>query len=219
MENEGKQDGADIETTGRQDRSSGTDAYEARREEKRLERGQPAKQSGRKMIKMALWVVPLLVCVGLVVWLFTLPRKYVSPALPGKNHIHAVLTIKINGEAYPIPAGIGLPPGGGAVHVPGAQKVIHTHVENDQLHMEAVGGGPLREDDVKLSTFFGIWGKDFSSTSILGNTTLSGGTLALTVNGAPNTEFQNYMMHDGDVIEISYTGPAKTEPTPLPPAE
>jgi len=179
---------------------------------KKEQRADRERSRGRskKRTKMALWIVPLILLLGLVVWIFTLPRKYVSPAVPGKNHIHANLKITINGEQVTIPAGIGLPPGGSAVHIPGAQKVIHTHVENDQLHIEAVTSGPLHEDDTKMSTFFAIWGKDFSSTSILGNTTFSGGTIQLLVNGEPNTNYQNYQMRDGDNLEIIYTGAGET---------
>ena len=167
---------------------------------------QQQREHSKKMRERLYWVVPLLVVAGITVWLFTLPRKPVSPTVKGKNHIHANLSITINGKLFPIPGGIGIPPDGGTMHIPGAQKVIHTHVENDQLHIESVTGGALHENDTKISTFFDIWDKKFSSTTILEYTTLNGGTLEFKVNGKNNTEFEKYQMRDGDKLEIMFTG-------------
>ncbi|TSC63016.1 MAG: Uncharacterized protein G01um101448_156 [Parcubacteria group bacterium Gr01-1014_48] len=178
-------------------------SYVSRKADK-TERQEKQKRSNKWRERMY-WGIPCLIIVGITVWLFTLPRKPVSPAVKGKNHIHATLAIVIDGTPVTIPGGIGIPVGGGAVHIPGAQQVIHTHVENDQLHIEATTGGPLHEDDTKLSTFFRIWGKEFNATTILEKTTLMSGTLQFKVNGVENMEFQNYQMRDGDKLEIIYS--------------
>ncbi len=179
---------------------------------------QQQREHSKKMRERLYWVVPLLVVAGITVWLFTLPRKPVSPTVKGKNHIHANLSITINGKLFPIPGGIGIPGGGSTMHIPGAQKVIHTHVENDQLHIESVTGGALREDDTKVSTFFDIWGKKFSSTTILENSTLSGGMLEFKVNGKNNAEFEKYQMRDEDKLEIIFTNTqAQTNTLPTAP--
>ena len=185
--------------------------YVSKKEEKTVR--QAGRERSKKWRSMLAWGIPLLVILGVVVWLFTLPRIPQSATVKGKNHIHANLTIMIDGERMTIPGGIGLLAGGGTTHIPGTQKVIHTHVENDQLHIEAVDGGPLHEDDTKLSTFFHIWGKEFTSTKMLDKTTLGGGTLQFKVNGKDNTEFENLQMHDGDRLEIIYTNATGTAPT------
>jgi len=46
-----------------------------------------------------------------------------------------------------------------------------------------------------LENFFRNWGKDMRSF---------GANMRMTVNGVENTEFENYMMRDGDKIELRY---------------
>lgn len=111
-------------------------------------------------------------------------------------HWHPKLTITLKGQKQELPANIGL----GAVH----QK-IHTHdtdAKDGVVHIEAQG--VVTKDDTKLGNFFRVWGKDFNSTQILDKKNGEEGTVKMMVNGKENTEFQNYMMKDGDKIEIRY---------------
>lgn len=111
-------------------------------------------------------------------------------------HWHPKLTIIIKGQKQELPANIGL----GAVH----QK-IHTHdtdAKDGVVHIEAQG--VVTKDDTKLGNFFRIWGKDFNSTTILDKKNGQDGTVKMLVNGKENTEFENYMMKEGDNIEIRY---------------
>ena len=99
-------------------------------------------------------------------------------------HLHPRLTIYVKGKKLEIPHNIGI----GAVHQP-----IHTHDDLPIIHLEF----PARvtKNDLKLSRFFKVWGKDFNEF---------GSTVTMTVSGSPNTELQNYMMKDGDKIELHY---------------
>lgn len=142
------------------------------------------------------WIIFGLLIVGFVVWLATLPR--VSKESPGVIstegiHYHPHLTITIKGENIPIPKGIGL----GAIESP-----IHIHEDDGIVHLEYQG--VVKIEDTKLGKFFEVWGKDFSKNSIMGHKTGEGGTVKMKVNGADNTEFENYLMKDGDKIEIIY---------------
>lgn len=111
-------------------------------------------------------------------------------------HWHPKLSIYIKGEKHPFTNGIGL---NGAVHNP-----IHTHddADKDIVHMEFQG--VVTKEDTKLANFFKIWGKKFSSTQIFDKKNGEEGTVKLTVNGKGNTQFENYQMRDGDMIEIKY---------------
>ena len=111
-------------------------------------------------------------------------------------HWHPKLSIYIKGEKQPFTNGIGL---NGAVHNP-----IHTHddADKDIVHMEFQG--VVTKEDTKLANFFKIWGKKFSSTQIFDKKNGEEGTVKLTVNGKGNTQFENYQMRDGDMIEIKY---------------
>jgi hypothetical protein len=111
-------------------------------------------------------------------------------------HWHPRLEIYINGEKQKIPPNVGL----GAVHAP-----IHTHDEDAKdgvIHMEMAG--IVTRDETRLGNFFQTWGKKFSSTQIFDKKNGEGGKIKMIINGKENNEFENYMMKDGDKIEIRY---------------
>ena len=99
-------------------------------------------------------------------------------------HWHPQLTMYVKGEKIEIPQNIGI----GAVHQP-----MHTHDDLPNIHLEFPA--LVRAQDITLKRFFEIWGKDMQSF---------GGSMRMTVNGKENTEFENYVMHDGDLIELRY---------------
>ena len=101
-------------------------------------------------------------------------------------HWHPKLAIYIKGEKQELEDGIGL----GANH-----EFIHTHTEDYKdgvVHIEKQG--IVTRDDIKLSNFFKIWGKDINAN----------GNYKMYVNGKENTELDNYLMRDKDLIEIKY---------------
>ncbi|MGA2230750.1 MAG: calcium-binding protein [Tepidisphaeraceae bacterium] len=55
-----------------------------------------------------------------------------------------------------------------------------------------------------LGTFFQQWGISFSSSGIGQFVGGPDGTLSMTVNGVPNTDFNNYVVQNDDVIVIKY---------------
>lgn len=121
-------------------------------------------------------------------------------------HWHAQLAIVIRGEKQDIPANVGI----GSQHVDSpfynpleGLTDIHTHDASGTLHWE-IATGPVKRGQLKLGVFFGIWGKPFSSQQIFDSITGAGGTVSMTVNGQPNTDFEKYVIHDKDVIEIRY---------------
>ena len=101
-------------------------------------------------------------------------------------HWHPKLAIYIKGEKQELEDGIGL----GAKH-----EFIHTHTEDYKdgvVHIEKQG--IVTRDDIKLSNFFKIWGKDINTN----------GNYKMYVNGKENTELDSYLMRDKDLIEIKY---------------
>ncbi len=99
-------------------------------------------------------------------------------------HWHPQLSMYVKGEKIEIPQNIGI----GPVHNP-----IHTHDDLPALHLEF--GGVVQQKDVMLGKFFDAWGKDMRSF---------GSSMRMTVNGKESTEYENYMMRDGDKIELRY---------------
>ncbi|MBI2009609.1 MAG: hypothetical protein HYS86_00380 [Candidatus Chisholmbacteria bacterium] len=98
-------------------------------------------------------------------------------------HWHPQLSIYIKGQKQEIPKDIGI----GAIHQP-----IHTHDSSGVLHLEM--SGLVTIEKTKMGNFFKVWGKDFSAN----------GVPKMTVNGQENQDFENYLMKDGDKIEIYY---------------
>src|SRR3989344_4793200 len=99
-------------------------------------------------------------------------------------HWHPRLEIYVKGEKIEIPQNVGI----GTVHQP-----MHTHDDLPNIHLEFQG--IAREQDITLGRFFEIWGKDMRSF---------GTNMSMTVNGKDNTEYENYVMRDGDVIMLQY---------------
>jgi len=80
---------------------------------------------------------------------------------------------------------------------------MHTHDDSGTLHWEVMKG-PVTKEDVRIGSFFAIWGKKFDSSCILESCNGSEGAVKMFVNGESNTEFQDYLVKDGDKIEIWY---------------
>ncbi len=124
----------------------------------------------------------------------------------GGIHWHPELKIVIKGEEIKIPAniGIGIQYAGYPRYDPMMRMTdMHTHDDSGTLHWEVMKG-PVTKEDVRIGSFFAIWGKKFDSSCIFENCNGSEGAVKMFVNGKINTEFQNYLVKDGDKIEIRY---------------
>lgn len=112
-------------------------------------------------------------------------------------HEHPRLEIYVKGEKIEIPQNIGV--GTAYQKSPGygnggmAMTPMHTHDDVPVIHLEYQG--EVRKDDLELGKFFEVWGRDISEF---------GENMRMTVNGEPNTEYEKYIMRDGDVIQLHY---------------
>lgn len=111
-------------------------------------------------------------------------------------HWHPNLTIKILGQEEEIPGGIGLTP---------LEQSIHTHEADNMIHLEFPG--IVRKNDIKLGRFFEIWGKKFNKDCIFDKCSGAEGKVKMLVNEKENSEFENYVMRDGDKIEVIFESP------------
>lgn len=158
----------------------------ADRQEKRV--------SNQKIKEIILWAIAIGVVGSVGVWLFTLPKLPEAQIISNAGiHWHPNVSITIKGEKVTVPANIGI----GAVH-----SAMHTHEADGTVHTEYAG--VVREKDLRLGKFFETWGEDFSSKGVMGNIDGKGGILRMTVNGEDNSDFENYLMQDGDKIEIIF---------------
>lgn len=143
-------------------------------------------------------IVTILVIVGVSLLLASSSTSVPDDQIVAKNglHWHPQLIITIDGKRQEIPANVGI----GTIH----QK-IHTHdtdAKDGVIHMEM--SGIVVKEDTRLGNFFRIWGKELSSTTIFDKKNGEEGKVKMVVNGKENTDFENYLMKDGDGIEIKY---------------
>jgi len=135
-------------------------------------------------------VAALVVLVGAAAFLLPKPSGTVTSndlnviALTGL-HIHPTLAIYVKGVKQDLPVNLGI--------VGSSMPSVHTHDDLPIIHLEFQG--VVRKQDITLGRFFDIWGKDMRSF---------GSNMRMMVNGGENTEYENYIMGDGDKIELHY---------------
>jgi len=141
--------------------------------------------------------VAAVLLVGGIWWSQSMQANDPDVVSRGGIHWHPTLAVYIKGEKQEIPANIGVGPqyAGAPNYNPQMQMAaVHTHDDMPIIHLEFMNG-PVREKDATLGQFFKIWGKEMREF---------GANMRMTVNGDMNTEYEQYMMRDGDVIELYY---------------
>jgi len=152
-------------------------------------------------------VVIIVVLLGGAIWYFVAPAVFSGhpPTTPTGDptlttcinegslamHIHVRLSITVNGQPVDIPANVGVDAT--------CTRPVHTHDDTGEIHIESPVVYPFT-----LGDFFTVWGKPFDNTQIMTYKVDLAHSLRMAVNGIPNNQFQNYVLQDGDVIQITY---------------
>ena len=110
-------------------------------------------------------------------------------------HIHAHVSIYINGKQAQIPAQVGIPTDGSCLYW------LHTHDTSGVIHIEAPAGR-----NFTLGTFFNLWGQEFSSLQYPPELDQPGGSgWQIWVNGkAYNGDFHNISLQAHLLITLAY---------------
>lgn len=135
--------------------------------ERRIARMQRRKQSRRA--RLILWgtigsSIILLGLIGFVFWtiqsLLNHDAAYpvtngisCDSVMHGTYHIHAHLTIYINGKSVTVPQGVGIAPDGSCYYW------LHTHSSDGIIHIEA----PQKQSNLALDDFLTIWHDRFAN--------------------------------------------------------
>lgn len=150
----------------------------------------------------------------------------VARPLPALNaHLHADLSIFVNGTLVNIPNNLGIGASGqiAFAHVEGNDNRIHVHP------MDGTNANPPAP--ITLGDFFNTWRTNagipgnnpnatFSSSSLMGNNAVAGQTtVRMWVNGKPSTEFENYVLRDEDDITVSFETAGVTDGPTLAPIQ
>ena len=136
-----------------------------------------------------------------------------SPEHDLSAHIHADLSIYVNGQKEEIPADVG-------VDNTGIISFSHTHGDDERLHMHPVdidGNGSTDNpaDFLTVGDFFETWRTNagtpgnradalFDETRIFNNVVDATNELRMYVNGFQVTSYEDYQIHDEDQVVIAY---------------
>lgn len=172
--------------------------------------------------KYFVYLAVLIVAILAVVLIFNKPQASdnsyfnLTPPYPLSKtpiHWHAYLKIFVNGQEKYIPDNIGVSIGNlldTSIGMDAGMSPLHTHEGGDEysikgrrLHMENLDPG-RKPETLTLGYFFKVWGKTFNSTCILDVCNTGNKTVKMTVNGNPNTDYNNYFLRDDDQIIIRY---------------
>jgi len=118
-------------------------------------------------------------------------------------HIHARLTIVMDGREVTVPANIGISP---SLWVDrsldrygqGGMSPLHTHDESGVIHIESI---VVR--NYTLGELFDVWGVSFNEFCIFDKCG-GRGSVRVHVNGVLNSEYRSHVFRDGEDIKIEF---------------
>lgn len=172
--------------------------YELKRQKKEEERKRRKRMSLAKNVLYAgLGFLVLAGLIGGFIWFIKNRAPIVEGDIVSRTsvHWHPTFEIRINGQRQKISANIGL---SGISHVGNT----HTHDTSGTIHYEI--SAPVLKDALSVGAFFRNWGREFNSECIFESCNGEEGTLKMLVNGEENTQFDLYVIQDGDRVEIIF---------------
>lgn len=119
-------------------------------------------------------------------------------------HVHALLSVFVDGEQVTVPANIGID-GRTGYHSP-----LHTHTPDGVIHFEADDPSPFT-----LGQVFSMWGVEFSADRLGAYTPTGDKRIHVYVDGNRIENPVGYELQEGDNVVVGY-GPDGTFPTQPP---
>lgn len=173
------------------------------------------RETGQGRAALKKWLTPIVTVAALVLALVGLIAFYVienqTPANPAYSpvgkiscdggehsdfHIHAHLTVYVNGKKMTPLAGVGIAPDNSCIYW------LHTHNTDGVMHVEAPNGSALT-----LKNFLDIWSTRFSTLGYPSELTQTAGWQAY-VNGKPFTgDFHTIPLQAHALITLTYNSP------------
>ncbi len=198
--------------------------YERRREEQRRREEEKQQAVQRKRLAIVGGIIATVLVVGIIVGYFvytstthqgstqsnTVPQSanLAYPVIDGvpcdttthdnEYHIHAHLSIYMNGQQIQQPGQIGIPADQSCLYW------LHTHKPDGIIHMEAPAGRSFT-----LGTFLDVWGQEFSSLKFPTELDLSTAPgWHVYVDGKPyNGDFRAIPLKAHTLITLAYNSP------------
>ena len=118
-------------------------------------------------------------------------------------HVHALLSVFVDGEPVGVPANIGIDATAGYL------SPLHTHTPDGVIHFEADSPSTFT-----LGQFFTIWGVEFSEQRLGPFTSQGASGVHVYVNGSPVKAPTTYEIREGDNVVVAFGEPGSfpTEP-------
>jgi hypothetical protein len=117
-------------------------------------------------------------------------------ASEGAFHIHALLSVFVNGKQEPVPANVGIDPGFRFM------APLHTHDNSGLVHIESSKPRPFT-----IGEFFAIWGVAFSKDRLGAYRDQGGRSVQVYVDGRRVADPVNYVLQRHDDIVVAYGRP------------
>lgn len=108
------------------------------------------------------------------------------------HHVHALLSVFVNGSAVTVPANVGLGPAIG-------ELALHTHTPDGVVHIEADEPFPFT-----LGQFFDVWGVKLTDSQIGPFKNRGDDQVRAFVNGNPLPDPRMHEIADGDNIVVGF---------------
>lgn len=193
-----------------------------RREEEKRRRLEEQRRTARKkrnfLISIVAAVLVLAAAISIFLYANTHPatqaEQVVNPAYPPVDgvycdkleqtayHIHAHLTIWINGQKVTAPQGVGIATDQSCLYW------LHTHASNGVIHIEAP-----KKVSPNLGDFLDIWGKEFPQLGFYNELASSAGWTIYVDGRQVNSTFNQLVLQPHMVITIAYNSPQITPDT------
>lgn len=183
-----------------------------RRREEQRRREEEQRRTARTRRIALFSALAILLVVGVSVFFYVRAAKQasqpVNPAYPtagkiscdqgeqGGYHIHARVTMYINGPAVQLPQGVGVATDNSCLYW------LHTHDTKGVIHIEAPGNS-----SIILGNFVDLWGNQFASLSYPPELDQNYGWQAW-VNGKPYTgDFRKIPLNKYTLVTLAYNSP------------
>lgn len=181
----------------------------SRQDRRREEQRRRARLARMKQFRTpALWIAFALLVVGGIIYLVVSNAGIANSAYPPVNniscdqgeqtafHIHAHLTMYINGKQMALPAGVGIAPDFSCLYW------LHTHDTTGVIHIEAPKGAAFT-----LGDFLKIWSSHFQALGYPGQLNSTKGWQVY-INGKPYTgDFHKIQLQAHALITLAYKSP------------
>ncbi len=193
-----------------------------REEQRRIEEARRKRATRNRIMLWGSIIVALLVIIGAVVYFNSASKTSSAQTLPPPEfaqypnidnkvacdqqehndfHVHAHMTIYINGKQVTMPANTGIAVDQSAGSVT-CYYWLHTHDTSGVIHIEAPG-----QNDFALGNFLDVWGQQFSQLGYPSQLGLTSGWTAYVNGQLYKGDFRSIPLQAHTLITLAYNSP------------